>query len=188
MVKIKIEQDDDVTSPREWNNLGTFVLCHRRYNFGDKNYHYGVSNIDELYLSENINREVAKNQIVLLPVYLYEHSGLALSTKDFGDRFDSGQCGFIYATYEKIRKNFQYKRVTKKLLSLVKECLEQEIKTMDNFLQGNVWWYCIETSEGEHIDSCGGFFGKTLEETGMLDHVDKKYRAELKLAWSSSGE
>ena len=39
---------------------------------------------------------LCKDKVAILPLYLYDHSGLTMSTNDFGDRWDSGCVGFIY--------------------------------------------------------------------------------------------
>lgn len=33
---INIYYDEDSQSPREWDNVVTFVCCHRRYTLGDR--------------------------------------------------------------------------------------------------------------------------------------------------------
>jgi hypothetical protein len=43
---------------------------------------------------------------VILPLYLYDHGGITMSTGSFGDPWDSGQVGFIYVSKEKARKEF----------------------------------------------------------------------------------
>ena len=35
-ITIKIERDGDAESPREWDNVGTMVCWHSRYNLGDE--------------------------------------------------------------------------------------------------------------------------------------------------------
>ena len=50
--------------------------------------------LEEMYTPELIG--LCKNNVAILPLYLYDHSGLAMSTSDFGDRWDSGCVGFIY--------------------------------------------------------------------------------------------
>lgn len=50
--------------------------------------------LQEMYTSELIG--LCKDKVAILPLYLYDHSGLAMSTNDFGDRWDSGCVGFIY--------------------------------------------------------------------------------------------
>jgi hypothetical protein len=36
---IKVSYDEDAESPRDWDNLGTMVCFHRRYNLGDDHKH-----------------------------------------------------------------------------------------------------------------------------------------------------
>ncbi|MHC4619184.1 MAG: hypothetical protein ACYTEQ_15680 [Planctomycetota bacterium] len=40
------------------------------------------------------------------------------------------------------------------------DALRSEVETYDQFLRGDVWGYIVEDGEGEHIDSCWGFFGE----------------------------
>lgn len=50
--------------------------------------------LKEMYTPELI--ALCKDKVAILPLYLYDHSGLAMSTNDFGDHWDSGCVGFIY--------------------------------------------------------------------------------------------
>lgn len=50
--------------------------------------------LKEMYTPELI--DLCKDKVAILPLYLYDHSGLTMSTNDFGDRWDSGCVGFIY--------------------------------------------------------------------------------------------
>ena len=45
-----------------------------------------------------------KENLVYLPVYLYDHSGLVLQTTPFSCPWDSGHVGIIYTTLEECRK------------------------------------------------------------------------------------
>jgi hypothetical protein len=88
---IKIFHDPDADSPREWSNLGTLICWHRRYRLGDRHQFdspdtflrdlSGVS--DQSDLSMDQLRERAERKSVLLPVFLYDHSGLAMTTIGF---------------------------------------------------------------------------------------------------------
>lgn len=66
--------------------------------------------------------------------------------------------------------------------SLQSQC-EATVKLYGWWAWGDAWGYTIETRSGEHIDSCWGFFGDSLDETGMLDNVEGKYLEALKDAW-----
>ena len=87
--------------------------------------------------------------VTALPLYLYDHSGITMKTSPFNCIFDSGLVGFIYAI-----------EGTEGMTGdqLVK-CLMSEVKEYDSYLTGNVYCYTITDSNGEHVDSCGGFIG-----------------------------
>ncbi|WP_420006470.1 hypothetical protein [Arenibacterium sp. LLYu02] len=170
---IKIFHDPDAESPREWSNLGTLICWHRRYRLGDRHRFdnpeaflrdlAGVS--DQSDLSMEKLRERAERKAVILPVFLYDHSGLAMNTIGFYCPWESGQVGFVYATLEAVREEFGVKRVTKALREKADDILRGEIVTYDAYLGGRVYGYVIE-QDGEEIDACWGFVGNY--ETGCL--------------------
>lgn len=41
--------------------------------------------------------------VLLMPLYLYDHSGITISTSEFCDPWDSGQIGFIYTNPRPLR-------------------------------------------------------------------------------------
>ncbi len=153
--KIEIIQDENPSSPREWDNLGTMICFHRRYSLGDK-HDFRDSDAATEFLDSN-----RKKIAILLPLYLYDHSGITMNTTGFSCRWDSGQVGVIYITKEKIRKEYNMKRVSKQRLAKVKEYLIGEVKTYDQYLTGDVYGYKItEVETDEEIDSCWGYFGQ----------------------------
>ena len=121
-------QDSYTESPREWDNLGTMVCWHRRYELGDKHKFYSPDDFDEWW------KENGKGGI-RLPLFLYDHSGLTMNTTGFSCPWDSGQVGWIYATGETLRKEYG-KRLTKKRMELARRCLVNEVETYDQFLTG----------------------------------------------------
>ena len=82
---IKIYQDDCGESPREWDNICEFHCSHRRYYLGDEgfNYHDGQDCIEAI-------TERKRNGDIVLPLYLYDHSGITISLSNshypFNDR------------------------------------------------------------------------------------------------------
>jgi len=146
---IKIHADELAESPREWENFGTMVCFHRRYDLGDK-HSMTVEEAKEL---------VQREDVISLPLYLYDHSGITMNTTGFSCPWDSGQVGFIYVTKEKVRKEYGKKAVSQKLRAKVLECLRGEVQTYDDFITGNVYGYVVESKDGKHVDSCWGFFG-----------------------------
>lgn len=163
---IKIYHDPDAESPRDWDNLGTMVCGHTRYNLGDDNSFSSARDflIDLLDLNEDCRLDVAaledraKAIAVILPLYLYDHSGLAMNTTGFHCPWDSAQVGYIYVTLADIRSEYSVKRVSAKRRSQVEEYLRQEVATYHDYLAGNVYGYVIE-EDGIEADSCWGFIG-----------------------------
>ena len=103
-------------------------------------------------------RERAERKAIILPVFLYDHSGLAMNTIGFHCPWDSGQVGFVYVTLEAVWQEFGLKRVTKALREKAADILRLEIVSYDAYLGGRVYGYVIER-DGEEVDACWGFFG-----------------------------
>ena len=163
---IEIYPEDSPSSPREWDNLGTMVCFHRRYTLGDK-HDYSFRDYNSW---DEMEKAIIKNENVgvILPLYLYDHSGITMNTTGFSCGWDSGQVGFIYISKEKILKEYGGKIVTKKLKERVEGYLKSEVNTYDQYLTGDVYGYKVfklETCDKgcehrEEIDSCWGYYGE----------------------------
>jgi hypothetical protein len=161
---LKIYPDDDPLDPRvDYDNLGHMVCFHRRYKLGDDT----NLNSEEFNGWDDLEKylEEEYGAIIIIPLYLYDHSGLRMSVGDFMDRWDSGRVGFIYATFNDIQKEFG--DTMPEAMSKARECLIQEVKTYDAYLSGDFVYYIIEDKDGEVIDSCGGF----TELKDILDYT-----------------
>jgi hypothetical protein len=179
-VKLRIEQDTDAEDPREsYDHLGKMVCFHRRYNLGDKHDFESADYDGWEELEAAIQKE--ENPVVILPLYLYDHSGLTINTTGFSCSFDSGQIGFVYATREDVLKEYSKKRISNKLRDTVAECLRSEVKSFDQFITGDVWYYVIEDDNGEVLDSCCGFYGREYceqEAQEALEYLEDQERAK----------
>lgn len=173
--KIRIEPDGDPQNPRgdDDGNIGKMICFHRRYDLGDKHDYrhedYGGWEAMEAAIREK--EEVA----VILPLYLYDHSGITINTTGFSCGWDSGQVGFIFVSKAKLREFYLKKRLTASFLEKVKEWLRDEVKTYDQYLTGDVYGYVIEDSDGNEMDSCWGFYGEEscLEEAQSVVNTYK---------------
>ena len=104
---------------------------------------------------------IGKWNVVMLPLYLYDHSGITMSTGSFGCPWDSGQVGFIYMTREKAEENWPSLKDDPDALRLkAEERLEAEVEVYDQYLTGEVYGYVIEDDDGEEVESCWGFYGE----------------------------
>lgn len=239
-----IYQDVHAENPREeFDNLGTMVCWHPRYNLGDKHdysspdefYSYLVKEVysnEELLEKANkvvelkktedgswgvfINEEIVwegddfniafdefefakmnwvfdpdpetaekmlieSDRVVMLPLYLYDHGGITMSTTNFSCPWDSGQVGWIYARCDEAKAKFGYDDID---IEKIKKHLKDEVKTYDQYLRGDCYGFVLERkircehcgeTEREVLDSVWGFYGSDPEKNGMKDYLPEKY-------------
>ena len=183
--KLIIVQSECNESPREWDNLGTFISScgngdNTNFNF-EGNYN---SRQDFIEQGEEEIRKHFKDVAVVMAVHKYSHSGVGYSTSNsypYNCRWDSGTVGFIFATKKDIRENWGIKRVTQKYIEHTEKILSSEIDTFSQWANGDIVGFRIE-KDGEETDSCYGFFGYDLETNGVLDHVGEEWEEKIKEA------
>lgn len=159
---IRVQYDEFPDSPRNWSNLATMVCWHRRYRLGDKH----PFDCPEEFLDE------AKSEpCIMMPLFLYDHSGISISTGHFGDRWDSMQVGFIYVPKKKVCQEFGWKRLTASRISRIETLLSSEVDYYDRYLRGEVFGYTAEDAKGNEINSCYGFYGIDMQENGLMDNA-----------------
>lgn len=151
--EIKLYQDEDPISPRENDNLGTMLCKHRNYNLGDE------KESKEMDV-DDIKRFVLREDVISIPLYLLDHSGLWMRTGSFDcdpGGWDTSMVGYITVTHEKVKKEYKKKRISKALKKMALKVMEQEVQTYSDFLEGNIVGYIIE-KDGKQFDSCWGFY------------------------------
>lgn len=189
--KINIVRDDDAGSPREDDNFGTMVCFHTRYRLGDEHSHGDPDDFLEIFsgwdedkdgeFTRSAALEKIKSFAVILPLYLYDHSGITMNTSGFNCRWDSGQVGWIYADKKTICDNWNVSDWNEKVSNGEGEMisakdyaiilLESEVETYDDYLTGNVYGFEIIDPDGDNIDSCWRFFGDP-EKSGCLEEAE----------------
>lgn len=119
---------------------------------------------------EAIRKKDLEENILMLPLYLYDHSGITMSVGKFTCPWDSGQVGFIYMPMKTARENWPDAPRAKGLA-----CLLQEVETYDHFLTGQVFGWRAVDPEGEEIDSCWGYYGydETKDDAYMIKDCAK---------------
>lgn len=176
--EIEIIQDEHAGNPRkQFDHMGTFVAMHRSYDLGDK------TNFRD---ADEVMQHIKDTKAVYLPVYMYEHGGISLSTGSFNDAWDSGQLGVIFVEREKILKEYSVKSLTKQVKETVISLLKAEIDEMDMYVRGDVYGFNIlkphkcdkcSSDQSESIDSCWGFYGYELcveEAKAVVDSYVKE--------------
>ena len=124
--------------------------------------------------------------VLLMPLYLYDHSGITISTSEFCDPWDSGQRGFIYTTRARYEA-FTLDRGNPDWKTKAAEYLKAEVSSYDEYLQGFCYYVSIDEWCGpDNVDpedfltaepywnsceTCGGFLGADDTENGVLDFI-----------------
>jgi len=119
--------------------------------------------LDDAFIESNFGElddsdlmEVILIDHVILPLYLYDHSGISMSTGSFNDRWDSGQVGWTYATMEEIKNNWMLKNgeeTSDEYTKAAEKLLEGEVRTYNSYLTGNVWGFKLE-EKTETCETC----------------------------------
>ena len=169
---LKIYIDEDPRNPREWDTLGTLLFVNKPRSLWD-------------YSDPGADIEAAKSALIHLPIYIYIHSGIAISTAPFSCHWDSGFLGYYYVTRERVIK--EYGSITPENIQDAENRARAELETFGMYVSGDVYGFTIEKA-GEVIDSHWGFYGETgLEaiEAGFNSQVKHEYKKNNPLfAWA----
>lgn len=204
-ITLKIDELPDNPRVAWDSNAGIMACSHRRYTLGDKDGWYDlkaavrshdkfnpeweeyyvpgpdgedVDNPDYIDLDDKqaLIDTAGKLGMVILPLYLMDHSGISMSTGDYGDPWDSGMVGVIFCPPDVVRREWgDGPDAHGKAL----KCLETEVETYSAYLEGDVWGfiislYVVDDSEDgytvtEELESCWGFYGFEYAKREALD-------------------
>lgn len=132
--------------------------------------------------------DVFSPHVVILPLFLLDHSLLSISTTDFGDPWDSGLVGWIYAPREKFVRETGFTPEELFEGGKAEEILKAEVEVYDCYLRGEVYGYLLEKREKcpccgqvkkETIDSNWGFYGDNFKDNGMIECIKEVAPEEI---------
>jgi hypothetical protein len=111
---------------------------------------------------------------VILPVYIYNHSGTALSTTPFACKWDSCQAGWIVACTPDIMKEYEVAGIDDALRKTAAAALRTEVEVYGDYLNGEVYEYSIYQGADTNmpVGSCGGYYGFEVAKAAMVEAVD----------------
>lgn len=155
-VTCNISYCTDSDSPRDWDNLGKMVLSHKRYNLPNE-VDLNFDNFDGWDEVEKYLRD-EHDAYIVLPVQMYDHSGVSIYVGNEHDRWDGGQLGFIMATGADIRSWFGVKRITKEVKERAIQTLNDEVEAYDQWQRGEIYDFVLEDKQGNVLDSCCGWY------------------------------
>lgn len=107
--------------------------------------------------------KLVRERCCILPLYLYDHSMISISTGSFIGRavhaeWDSGQVGWIYATKEDVIKEYGSDGLTPENREKVETLMSGEVEYYDHYLRGDCYGFELY-KDGVEEDSCWGFIG-----------------------------
>jgi len=150
-MKYRIEQDTDAQSPSDLGDKDLFIVAKHR--------DFYVPAPGEKRVPEYANEVVEqfKKTHHVFPIEAYIHSGVVLAFSQEGNfpdrRWDVSQVGFAFAS----KKEWRVK-------AKAREAAASLIEQWNQYSSGDVWGYIIEDDEGNHVDSCWGFYGRAYCE------------------------
>ena len=112
---------------------------------------------------------------IILPIWGYDHGGLAINTSrsgQFADPWDSGMLGYIYVSKKQVKEEYNWKYLTAQRIEKIKSYLRSEVEIYDYYLQGRVYGYVSTCDLCGEEDSCWGFYGEEWKENGLMDYID----------------
>ena len=165
------DYDECAKNPREWDNVSHMICWHRWCNIGDDHnynetrtffenlvmYNYDIPD-DVIYeMSEKELYKKIKEIAVIMPISMYEHSGMSIWYGIPTGQWDSGQVGWGYMTKEEALKNLQC--TEENWREVAKKQMENEMKTYSHYVAGDVFNYIVKDPDEDIVDSCIGCYG-----------------------------
>jgi hypothetical protein len=165
------EDNDNHFMYQDFMDNKCFILAgySRNYNLNETD----IPKTDTLNELKEIIEE-KYNVLAILPLYMYEHSGVDLSTSDFGDRWDSGCIGFVFMTTEQGK---EWEITEDKAEEQIKNGIEYWNK-LNNDNMYSVEFFtvdkckCCNHSTENSIDWINGLFSEDLEQE-IIPYIGK---------------
>lgn len=158
---VELHQDDDASSPAEWDNLGTLVAfpsLSRSYSFAERE---STGDDDDAYDRGGcalLVRYLRMSQgVYALPFQFQDYGSSGARLIALGTDDDANADGFICTTHKRVTElagsDAQYHTD-----EWIYNALRVELENWDNYVQGNVAGYVVKDETGDVVDSVWGFY------------------------------
>lgn len=174
--RLMYDDDSEYACPREWMATEIVTPNLRSYNVAtpDAEFQRQFDQIYERHDGETFARYMRIFRgIEVLPVYLYDHSAVALSVGSFIGRaqhaqWDSGQIGFAYITPAKLEETG---------ITDYEGAISTEVEELGRWMNGEVYGYVVERRKA---------FTKVFEDDDEPDEEDFEWD-EVDALWGMIG-
>lgn len=183
LIRVKYLEDTEGFNPRELDdNLGILAIDLKRYDLNEfelyksgmireiSNSHYEalVNSLKYDKGLEDVTDEEILKDIIYLPVYVYIHGGITISTTPFSCSWDSGQAGWIFTTINKAKKYIGDDLSNEELIEKAKIWLKEEIEIFDKYLTDEI--YEISLIKKEKCSCCNNIKEELIESNVILGY------------------
>lgn len=160
IVEVMVDEDSYYSNPRNNCNLGTFYSWSRDYSSPD----------DCCYSKEEFLKKYNDKNSVILSVDISSYG------YNFDYFFEEGinntSNAYIFVEKEKIRKEYDCKKITSKIKEKVISVLSSELKEYFDWANGEVYGYIKYNGNTDEEDSCWGFIGEDIYSNGIIDYLN----------------
>ncbi len=189
---INVYRDDHPGGPEEWGDENLFLVgFHREFYVQKEGFSEGTVQAifnRGRYEDDSIHHEAREimRKYWVFPLEAYIHSGVSLylAGDRARDRWDSSTLGAVFVAKS------EWKRSAK-----AEDAARGLVQTWNQYINGEVYGYMIETPDGEEEGGCWGFYGDdgikqiTEEAKAEIDAMKAERDAKRAAAWArvSSG-
>lgn len=173
----------DPENPRKDCDLASTMWCwHKRYTLGEDDDKPKSDDFSGWKEIEGYIRET-NNVIAIKPLFLMDHSGISISTGEYGCRWDSGQVGFIFVTHEHYRDAMGAEAVYDfdERAAWAEKVIESDVEVYDQYISGSVYYGELLDLDDPAADreSGGDYYGYKHKESGLLHDLLGSEGAEI---------
>jgi hypothetical protein len=164
-VHVAIHYDQHATDPRhEFDHMGTIVgWKHPRYCLGDEQASTDYRSPSELLADRDAR--------VALPIHAQPDGRLVTSEAGDEEALENSD-GAIYVAAEVLRREYSLKRVSSGAIQKAIGVLAGEVAEYGAYLSGQVFGFVITDDDGDHLDSCWGYYGLSWCESAAREAAD----------------
>lgn len=172
-------------SPRNWDNAWKFMFTHKRFYMPNET----DIRFDDYYSWDELENALKESYLHVIPVWMFDHSGLSFGIGNEPCPWDSGQIGFAVLS-ETDFDEFELDGMSDEQLI---EMLIEDLDVFERYVNGVNYEYAILDEHGEILDSCTGYYKPEhamqvgVEDAEWLVKQDEKKAWEKFMAGVSAG-
>lgn len=164
--ELKIGYDEYSDSPRgcHFYNTGKILCFPNKYIKNELELPYKCNKKFKEYRSRiEIEEMLTKLGYIHERISVYDHGGVSIYLGSPCCSWDSCYIGWYVVDKKQYREDHKIKRISKKELEHIDKIMQSEIRTYNNWINGNVYYFELYKN-GESIDYYSGFIADSQED------------------------